>query len=391
MVTSSRQRWQPLLLVWSAFFLTFCYRLLISNDVHPQIGGQPLQLGDIANFLAAFYVGYVAFNFFAGSLADTLGPGTVLKVGLLGMGAAGYAFTVVNNVTLALLVQFAIGGFAGLIFAPSTLIIHNLYSGGDKAMAIGFFMTATSIAIMASGALVPVMHPFLSFQDINGIYASFALLIALIALLLLPRGRVGMSRRATGQPWYIAIRDRNFLLISLIGFLSMWGSWGFILILPPMFRHSEGLSAEQVGVAISLMGAGSIIGKLITGHLYSRLSLSPSRQLAGLLWLSTLCVMLVSFVHGGIILYVWAAFTGLIIFSYITPLNTLLLKNTESVGGRGPGIANAVWQLGSAASPLVVSYIYLVSQYTETAVVAVAAGSAVGALLAHFLSHDWSK
>jgi predicted MFS family arabinose efflux permease len=389
--TSSHQRWPSLLLVWSAFFLTFCYRLLISNDSHPQIGGHLLQIDDIANLLTTFYVGYVALNFFAGSLADAFGPETILKAGLLGLGAAGYAFTIVNNVTLALLVQFAIGGFAGLVFAPSTLIIHKLYSGGDKARAIGFFMTATSIAIMTSGALVPAMQPFLSFQAINGIYASFALLIAVIALLLLPRIRVGMPRRATWQPWYLAIRDRNFLLISLIGFLSLWGSWGFILILPPLFQHSVGLSVQQVGTAISIIGAGSIIGKLVAGHLYARLSLPPSRQLAGLLWLSTLCVILVLFVHGSVVFYVWAAVTGVIIFSYITPLNTLLLKNTESVGGRGPGIANAVWQLGSAASPFVASHLYVVSQRTETAVIAIAAGPAAGALLTHFLSHDRSK
>lgn len=377
--------------MWSAFFLTFCYRLLISNDSHPQIGGQPLRIDDIANLLAAFYAGYVALNFFAGSLADAFGPGSVLKTGLLGLGVAGYAFTAVSDIPLALLVEFAIGGFAGLVFAPSALIIHKLFTGGDKARAIGFFMTATSIAIMASGVLVPAMQPFVSFQAITGIYASIAMLIAVIALLLLPRTSGGTRGRATGQPWHFAIRNRNFLLISLIGFLALWGSWGFILILPPLFRHSGGLSGQQVGTAISIIGVGSIIGKLVAGQLYSRLSLSPPRQLACLLWLSTLCVGLAPVVRGEPIFYVWAAVTGLIILSYITPLNTLLLNNTDSVGGRGPGIANAVWQLGSAASPFVASHLYVVFQRTEIAIITVAAGPAAGALLTHFLTHDRSK
>ncbi len=385
------QRWVYLVLVWFAFLLTFFFRLLISNDTHPQICGRPLQVNDIANLLVAFYLGYIALNFFAGSLADTFGPVTILKSGLLGLGVAGYAFTAVNNVNQAILMQFIIGGFSGLIFAPSTLIIHKLYSGGDKAKAIGFFMTATSIAIMVSGALVPAMKPLLSFQDIYIVYCSFALLLAVIVMLLLPKIHVSTPRRTTGHPWYLAIRDRDFLLILLIGFFALWGSWGFILILPPLLRHSIDLSAQQVGVAISIIGAGSIIGKLIVGHLYVRIPLPPSRQLAGLLWLSTLCVTLVPFVHGSIIFYVWASITGLLIFSYITPLNTILLNNSESVGGRGPGIANAIWQIGSATSPFLASRIYLVSHRTEIAVMVVAAGPVAGALLTHFISHDRSK
>lgn len=383
---SSSGRYFVLLLLWLSFFLTFCYRLLISDYSHDMPLYSAFAPAKVAEYLLAFYAGYVMLNLFSGFLCDYIGKRKILIFSLIGMAFSGMLIGGQSNILFNSISVFVLGCFSGLVFVPSLLVINEEYRASEKPKAIGLFMTATSLSIIVSGAAITTLIPVFSFHSLS--YAlAFICMLCVVALLIDGKQQASEKKERPSIGKYVWI-DRKLLLIAFVGFFSLWGSWGFILMLPSIFSGLKIGDTGTLGLVVLVIGGGSILGKVFAGHVYHGLRISPDKQISAWLLLTFTCLILLMFIKNMSVVYAWAVMTGLVMFSYITPLNTLLMAHVKSVGGRGAGLVNAIWQMGSGAAPFVASRVSLHGFETKSSIAVVAIGPLVGALATILLTNE---
>lgn len=230
--------------------------------------------GVIASLLAPFF----------GSMADKYG---VRKVALWSVLAFALSFgaialTPTAQVTSTLYIYYAIWVLTGLVGIGSTPVTWsraiNLWFFRHRGLALG-------IMLLGSG-LAALVVPFLAVWSIENygwraMFAIIALLPLLIALPIgyflfreprpeeRPKGIVGESGKLTGVTLGTALKDYRFWLIwASIAIIAT--AFGGAFINMPAMLSDRGIDAQTAAFVMSMLGAGIIAGRLITGMLLDR-------------------------------------------------------------------------------------------------------------------------
>lgn len=376
-----RYRWLVLFVVWGAFLLSYVDRVAWSSVAAPVGQSLGIPVAMLGAFVTAFYIGYVVANVIGGVLTDRFGGRATLTLALIPLGMATFCFSYTRSLSMGIAIQLAMGLFAGADYSAGVKII-SAWFGQERGRAMGIYTTATSLAVVIANAMIPLMSLTFgwgnAFRFLGAVTCAWAVL-TLLSIRDTPR----KQRRTTIKRADIAslLKDRNLILLAIAGCGGLWGTVGFGAWGNALMTRQYGISPVTAGSIAAWFGIGAVIAKPLLGWL-SDVRRGARRQLS-IACLFGFAAMLTVFGQASTVseFYLIAPLLGATAFGY-TPL--LIAQVTEVSGeglaGAAAGMTNAIWQMGSALSPLLVGQVYAGTHSFVLALAALAVGPLIGAL-----------
>jgi predicted MFS family arabinose efflux permease len=287
----------------------------------------------VANISLAFAFGQLWWGLtqpFAGAIADKVGAGRVLFVGVL-LVALGTFITPLMSTTVGLI--FAIGvlaaGGAGMA-GPAVLMATTtrLIPPEKRGMAIGIVNAGGSFGqfMMApiAGALM-VGVGWANAMQVLGLFVLFALPAAfLLKGSSLQAAPVGQKNVGLREAIRAALRNRSYLLLS-VGFFVCGFHVAFLATHLPGVIASCGLPVQFGAWSLAMLGLFNIIGSVAMGWAVGRWRM---KSLLSLVY-ATRAVAVVAFLLApktGTTALIFAAVMGLTFLSTVPPTAGLVAK-----------------------------------------------------------------
>ncbi|HVW50004.1 MAG TPA: MFS transporter [Trinickia sp.] len=385
--TASRYRWVVLFIVWGAFLISYVDRMAWSTVAAPVGHSLGISVALLGAFVTAFYIGYVIANVIGGLVTDTIGGRATLVFALIPLGIATFCFSFSQGLQSGIAIQVVMGLAAGADYSAGVKIISTWFDK-DRGRALGLYATATSLAVVITNASVPSAAKVFGWQAAFRGLGIVTLGWAAVTLLLLRDSPLkARISRITRADIGVLIKNRNLLLLALAGCGALWGTVGFGAWGNALMTKQYGISPVVAGSISAVFGVGAVIAKPLLGWLSDVFrNGAKSISIACLI-----CFAILLFVFGQCSttneFYLVAPFLGAAAFGY-TPV--LIAQVTQASGakasGAAAGLTNAIWQSGSAMSPVVVGQVYASSHSFSLALVTLAAGPVCGALIMLFVA-----
>ncbi len=376
---TSRYRWVVLAVVWAAFLLSYVDRVAWSSVAAPVGHSLGLAVSMLGAFVTAFYIGYVLANIAGGILTDVLGGRTTLTVALVPLGVLTFCFGFAHTLWSGIAIPFAMGLAAGADYSAGMKIIGAWFRM-DRGRAMGLYTTATSLAVVLTNATVPTISQWYGWQNAFRLLGGITLACAVVAWFVLrdaPEGEPPLAR-IKGADILALLKNRNLILLAIAGCGGLWATVGFGAWGNALMTKQYGISPVTAGSIAATFGIGAVCAKPLLGWL-SDLH-GHARKRISILCLAAFAVMLMVFGQSSTVtqFYLIAPLLGAVGFGY-TPV--LMAQVSDACGrnsaGAGAGLTNAIWQSGSAMSPLAVGYLYGQTHSFAVALLTLAVGPVV--------------
>ena len=385
-------RWVVVTVAFLTFFVSFLDRLAwpaVEGFAHGAFGESVTTL---SSFITAFYVAYVVTSATSGFATDRLGPRRILVLAVGSLGFATALFGLSVSWHQGLVAQGLMGTFAGADYAACVKVVAACFDRFERGRALGLLMTAPSIGIAVANAAFPSMVAVVGWRALYGLLGALTALIALACALVVRdpprRDRPAPSGGPHPQPLRVAravallTRDRNVRLIALTGFGANWGTWGFSFWATSLMVRGHGLAPVQAGVVTAIFGCTAAASKPLYGLLSDIVQSRRGLVVADLTMFASMLIAFGAMTSPRAFLLT-APFLGATAVIY-SPLLAAMITETvpASTVATATGIVNALWQLGSAAVPLIVGAVFASSGSFPAAFAALALGPAVGSVCA---------
>jgi len=215
----------------------------------------------------------------------------------------------------------------------------------------------------------------------SGVYQSLGtvtLLIGALCFIAIRDAKASASSDPiTQEPLKISslFKNRDLVLLAIVGFGSLWGTWGFAFWANALMIKGYGISPVRAGFITATFGIGAIVSKPLIGLLSDLLG--GRRKALLVICFATFTVMLLVFgtLKTELAFLIAAPILGVSAFVY-TPLVAAMVAELAGPAliGSAYGISNAFWQLGTVLVPLVVGLVFQQTGSFYAAFVALAAG-----------------
>ncbi len=315
----------------------------------------PLALGLVA---ASFGWPYALMQIPVGVLSDRYEPRRLVVASMLVLFVSSLAFAASPNTALLIASRIIIGLASSFIFVVGLKAIEIYYETRDRGKAMGIFLSANSLAIVGIGAIVPYLLAVwgLSWRVIFALASFSALFTALLALLVFPRGLLeqgkvdGPAKHELVPEMKQVVRNRYFWIQNIISFVVVGSYLGLFYWIPSYFV-ADGLGITLGGVAVSLIGVGSLVGSAAGGWLTDRIR-RRKPLLIGTLLLYAMTILLIVVVPLTVSLYLILAavfLMGVSIGGQIANTRLVIEIFPRNLAGTALGINNAMKFLGLAS------------------------------------------
>lgn len=283
--------------------LSLCFGIVgldrfIINPLFPVIA-RDLGLGyqDLGLLSGALALTWGIAAFFSGRLADRFGLRAVLLPSIVAfsalVGLSGLATGLATLTGIRALMGFAEGAFVPGSIVATERASHpsrvGMNIGLQQAAAPLFGLGLAPILVTQLLDFVPSWHWVFVLAAIPGF------IMALWLARVLPKTKAAVQspqRAPTGNPWREALRQRNVLVNALCMMCWLSSFTTLAALLPSYFTDHLALTLEQMGVAVSALGLGSVIGLVTLPALADRVGYKAMViagalvQAAALAWLS---------------------------------------------------------------------------------------------------------
>lgn len=384
---ASTYRWIALFIVWFAFLLSYIGRAAWSTVAAPVGSSLGIDVALLGAFLTAFYAGYVFANFICGVLTDLFGGRAMMTFALLPLGLLTVYFGETRSLSEGIAIQVAMGIAAGADYAAGVKIISAWFTR-DRGRAMGIYTTATSLAVVLANAMVPSFSAQYGWSNAFRIIGAITFTWGIVALVFLRNAPIASvaQTRGSGREMLALLRNRNLVALAIAGCAGLWGTVGFTAWGNALMTKQHGISPIVAGSIIALFGIGALVAKPILGwvsdipHVSRKfVSVTCFAAFAGVLVIYGQCSQTQQF-------YIVAPILGAFSYGY---LPVLIAQITDAAGkklaGASAGWTNAVWQSGSALSPLVVGQVYGATHSFNIAFLTLAAGPLVAIIAMLFV------
>ncbi|MGP8123085.1 MAG: MFS transporter [Xanthobacteraceae bacterium] len=316
-----------------------------------------------------------------------MGPRVVLAGAIVPLGVFTLLFGFTTSVTMGLIVQALMGLAAGADYSACVKLITAWFERSTRGFAMGLFMTASSLGVLVTNAIVPTILETISWQAVYQILGTVTIVIGILSYVLLRDKPAGETVAIAAKPDLAALlQNRDLVFLALAGFGALWGTWGFAFWANALMIRGRGLSPVGAGFVVALVGAGAIAGKPIIGLLSDWLG--GMRKIPIIVCLAAFGALLLVFgmLSTELQFRVAAPFLGVAAFVY-SPLIGAMVAETVGLqrAGSATGTTAAFWQLGSVIVPVVVGVAYQATNSFYMAFVTLAAGPLLGALCMVFV------
>jgi nitrate/nitrite transporter NarK len=331
-------------------------------------------------FVTAFYTGYVVANIIGGMLTDLLGGRAMMTLALLPLGVFTFAFGETTSLTMGIAIQLAMGLAAGADYSAGMKIIPAWFTR-DRGRAMGLYTTATSLAVVLANAIVPSLSAQLGWSSAFRILGGITFAWGIVSLLFL-RNRPGDERapaRNSAKEMLGLLRNRNLIFLSIAGCGGLWATVGFGAWGNALMTRQYGISPVVAGSIIASFGIGAVIAKPTLGWISDLPGIS--RRLMSVLCLLAFAVTLVIFGMCSTTtqFYIVAPVLGAFSYGYLPVLMAQVSDASgKRLAGASAGWTNAIWQMGSAVSPLAVGHVYGGTHSVLLALLTLAVGPIIG-------------
>jgi MFS family permease len=229
---------------------------------------------------------FFVFGLIGGPLADIFGPRRVALAGVL-LGGAALFFAAQAEALWQIYLGFglAVGFGVGFSYVPSVAAVQRWHLK-RRGVASGLAVSGIGLGTLCMPLLAA---PLISWLGWRGAWSVFALLMIVggggAALLLdrgpeqygwLPDGGVANPsaehEKAVATGWSVkeALRSRPFLLLYIgLIFASIGAFVPFVHLVP--YAEDHGISHAAAVAIFSMLGIGSIVGRLAVGSLADRI------------------------------------------------------------------------------------------------------------------------
>ncbi|CAG2150699.1 Membrane sensor protein UhpC [Cupriavidus yeoncheonensis] len=397
--TDSRIRWLVLTVAWAALVLSTVCRLAWGTLAIPLGQSLSLPLAALGMFVTAFYVGYVLSNFVCGFATDRVGGRVALSASLVSLAVATYAFSYTPSLTVGLVLQALMGLTAGADYAAGVKLVTTWFEKRERGRAVGLLMSASSVAVIATNAILPTLVEAYGWRLSYRLLGVLAVFLAVVcATVLRDRAQAADVSRPGERSLHRArphgeiladiraLMTRNFVLLALAGCGAFWGTLGFTAWAIPLMVKAHHVAPVQAGYVLAVAGIAGLFAKPAIGWLSD--SVGARRKLLAILSLIFFCAALLAFgrLDDLAAFRLAAPFIGVGAFVYSPLLVTMVAEQAGlSKAGSAAGVANAVWQLGSALSPALVGLVFQAQHSFPLAFAVLAAGPLVGAICLAFI------
>jgi EmrB/QacA subfamily drug resistance transporter len=220
---------RPSALVWVAVLAAFTANLDLSivNLALPVVGdafgiGQSTLAWTVSAYVLPFAVSILV----VGRLGDRYGHRPVLAIGglVFALGAATSALAPAYPVLLAGRVAQGVGGAA--LLTVGLAVISASYTGPERGRALGLYFAAGAIAAVIGPLVGGLLTALIGWPGIFWAQVPLALVAALAAWILLPRGAAGRHRPLDGPGLALA----SLVLLGINGALLQGDVWGWTSI-----------------------------------------------------------------------------------------------------------------------------------------------------------------
>lgn len=374
-------RWVILLIAWLGYLLSFVDRLAWSSVALYVGPSLKLSVAELGIFVTAFYIGYVVMNALGGLTTDWLGGRRMLTMALLPLGVFTFLFGFTQSLVMGLVIQVLMGLAAGADYAACIKLLISWFRMRDRGTAMGLFMTASSLGVFVTNAIVPSILKWANWQGVYQVLGGITIVIAIVGYLVLREGPIsGQAAQVKQRPDFgLLLRNHNLLFLALAGFGALWGTWGFTYWANILMIKGHHLSTMHASFIVSLFGIGAITAKPLVGLLSDWLG--GIRKIPIIIILAAFVVVLVIFgsLNTLTAFEVMAPLLGIAAFVYSPLMNAMVPEIAgRSVVGSSAGITNAFWQLGSAIVPTVVGIVFASTKSFALTLIVLALGPLFG-------------
>jgi sugar phosphate permease len=376
-------RWIILLFAWTALTLSTVCRLAYGTLAISVGQSLALPLAALGVFVSAFHVGYVLSNVIGGVTTDRIGGRATLSISLLGLAVATFCFGYTTSLVVGLVLQAIMGLTAGADYASGIKLVTQWFDRRERGRAIGLMMTASAIAVITTNALLPTIVERFGWRDTYHGLGVALLVFSIICAVVVresPNGKdtILPTLRST-KPRMSALFTRNFVLLALAGCGAFWGTLGFSAWTISLMVKGHGIPAVQAGFVLSIAGFAGLFSNPAVGWLSDRLG--GKRRGLTIASLGFFCLMLLAFgqLSNMTSFMIAAPLIGIGAFVSAPLLVTQVAEQGgPELAGSAAGIANAVWQLGSALAPIAVGWAFQMSHSFSAAFSVLAIGPLFG-------------
>jgi predicted MFS family arabinose efflux permease len=375
-------RWVILAVAWGALLMAFVDRLAWAN-LAVQVGGSlGMPIAELGIFVTAFYVGYVGSNALGGVATDWLGPSRMLVFAMFPLGVCTFLFSFTSSVALGLVLQLLMGLAAGADYSASVKLAATWFEFRLRGRAMGLLITASSVAVVLTNATVPTLSAWLGWTGTYRLLGLITVLIGALCWLVLRDAPHSSNASVKKPPVSTLVRNRDLMLLSLVGFGALWGTWGFAFWVNALLTKGYGISPIRAGFIVATFGIGGMFTKPLIGLLSDWIG--GRRKTLLIICLTSFSAMLLLFgtLDSEPAFIIAAPVLGVTAFAY-SPL--LAAMAAETVGpalvGSATGFTSAFWQLGNVTVPLVVGTVYQSTHSFGAAFVVLAAGPLFGTIV----------
>ena len=150
-------------LAW-AILVMACFGLLLCNTDRyawsnvSAVAGKDFSLSPvfaISVFATAAQLGFLISVVIGGLVTDWAGAWRVLGIAVTLLGLATLGFGRSISIGMSVTMQLAMGLSAGPIYSAGVKAVSTWFAQIGRATAIGLFMTATSLAVVAANSVIP--------------------------------------------------------------------------------------------------------------------------------------------------------------------------------------------------------------------------------------------
>ena len=142
-----------------------------------------------------------------------------------------------------------------------------------RGMALALVMTGGAVGAIVLPPAAQALIQSLGWRGAFAVLGALVLVVALPAVVPLVRERPGRDRESRveseGSSVAQALRTRAFWILMVVLFLFSIGQNGAMTHLSALLTD-RGVSPRGAAIAVSLMGAASLVGRLVTGWLLDR-------------------------------------------------------------------------------------------------------------------------
>jgi MFS family permease len=354
-----------LVIVWLAFALSFTDRMSwppIMPLAMKDLGMTGAQAG---SYMTAFYVGYVLTQLPGGLLNDRFGYRKVLCTSFLVMGCFTMLMGTVTSYEQGLAYRFIAGVGSGAVFSSCIKAIIDWYPVKIRGTAMGIFTTANVSGMAIVNLTVPTLAAYYSWQTAFFITGSITFLMLLPALFMVKeKTAVASSKIESTQFWRDIkqlMRNRNLVIMGLIGFTQMWGTLGTATWANTYMNKVLHLSLVETGAIFSLFAILGFLCKPIGGVLADYIVAKGGKKHM---------IIFYSFLLFGAMEIIFGLNTSVSMLYVIVPLMGIAAAIAGPVMdvtmgevvprhlvGTAVGFGNTIWQIGSIIAPLAVGMI----------------------------------